>query len=47
MLIEVSRNGTDTAKDTEAFRKQVVAAVTKAGAVPVDRSKSEAGGDCK
>jgi len=47
MLIEVSRNGKDNAAETEAFRKQIVAAVSKAGAAPVDRSKSEAGSDCK
>ena len=46
-LIEVSRKGLDRAKDRRRFRDEVVRPLLAAGAVPVDRSKSELGSDCR
>ena len=46
-LIEVSRKGLDRDKDRQRFRDEVVRPLLAAGAVPVDRSKSELGSDCR
>ena len=46
-LIEVSRKGLDRAEDRQRFRDEVVRPLLAAGAVPVDRSKSDLGSDCR
>jgi hypothetical protein len=46
-LIEVSRNGQNTPEATKAFAKTVARLTDpRAGAKPIDRSKSEAGSEC-
>ena len=47
LLIEVSRKGLDRDKDRQRFRDEIVRPLLAAGAVPVDRSKSELGSDCR
>ena len=46
-LIEVSRKGLGCAEDRWRFRGEVVRPLLAADAVPVDRSKSELGSDCR
>ena len=46
-LIEVSRKALDRPKDRQRFRDEVVRPLLAAGAVPLERSKSELGSDCR
>lgn len=46
-LIEVSRNAPDTKESLDAFNKEVVASLLTQGIRPLDRSKSEVGGECR
>jgi hypothetical protein len=46
LMIEVSRNGSDTTSDLEAFQHEIAAPLLKAGIKPSDRSKTELGRDC-
>ena len=46
ILLEVSRNGSNTKDDLESFRSDVVDKLLAAGVQPSDRSKTEIGSSC-
>lgn len=46
VVLEVSRNGQNTAAERDAFQREIVDALVRAGARPTERSKTELGGAC-